>query len=118
MTKPPYPESIAIRSGDRFIVTPVADIEWVQADGSYARVHCEGQPPRLLTRTLATLSRTILDPDVFVRIHRSAVVNRRRITAVDIVSRARMTVVLKSGARIECSRRSRAALEAELFFTS
>jgi len=112
-----FPDTIAIRVADQFVVVRVADIDWVEADGSYAKVHVAGQRPRVLTRTLARLEREVLDPGVFLRVHRSVIVNRRKIVGAEARENGRLTLVMHGGARVPCSRRNRHVLEERLYFT-
>ena len=69
-----YPDAIALRTGAQYAVLRVADIDWIEADGNYAKVYIDRRA-RLLTKTLAILERDVLDPSIFVRVHRSAIVN-------------------------------------------
>jgi len=113
-----YPEAIAIRTGGQYyIVVRVADVDWIEADGNYSRLYVK-QRPRLLTKTLLTLEKEVLDPNVFVRVHRSAIVNSTKITAVEPHVHGELTLVLHDGTHVQCSRRFRERLEERLYFTT
>jgi two-component system, LytTR family, response regulator len=112
-----YPEALAIRSGDQYVVVRVADVDWIEADGNYARVYVRGRA-RLLTRTLAALESELLDPSVFIRVHRSAIVNASKIASVEPLFHGELTLVLHDGTRVPCSRRHRKRLEERLYFTT
>ena len=112
-----YPDAIAIKTGAHYVVTRVADIDWIEADGNYARVHIQKRP-RLLTKSLATLEKDVLDPDVFVRVHRSSIVNAQKIATVEPDVHGDLTLVLRDGTQVQCSRRYRKQLEGKLYFTS
>jgi two-component system LytT family response regulator len=112
-----FPEAIAIRNGPQYVVTRIADVDWIEADGNYSRLHVQKRP-RLLTKSLATLEKDILDPDVFIRVHRSAIVNAKRITAVEPKAHGDLLLVLQDGTHVDCSRRFRKRLEDKLYFTS
>ncbi|MBA3891080.1 MAG: response regulator transcription factor [Gemmatimonadaceae bacterium] len=112
-----HPEAIAIRTGGQYAVVRVADVDWIEADGNYSRVYVQKRP-RILTRTLATLEREVLDPAVFVRVHRSAIVNGTKIVAVEAHGHGDLTLVLHDGTHVHCSRRYRARLEDVLYFTT
>jgi two-component system LytT family response regulator len=114
---PLYPEAIAIRAGEQYVVVRVADIDWIEADGNYAKVYVQ-QRSRLLTKTLAKLEQDVLDPRLFVRVHRSAIVNASRIAAVEPLSHGELSLVLKDGTHVPCSRRRRKDLEERVFFTT
>jgi two-component system LytT family response regulator len=112
-----YPDAIAIRTGAQYVLVRVSDIDWIEANGNYAKLFVDRRP-RLLTKTLATLEREVLDPSVFVRVHRSAIVNTRKIAGVEAHRQGELTLVLRDGTRVDCSRRYRAHLEQKLYFTS
>jgi two-component system, LytTR family, response regulator len=116
-TSADYPDAIAIRTGGQYSVVRVADIDWIEADGNYAKVYVN-QRPRLLTKTLGTLEREVLDPNVFVRVHRSAIVNTTKISAVEPHFHGELTLILSDGSRVECSRRFRKNLDEKLYFTT
>jgi two-component system, LytTR family, response regulator len=112
-----HPQSIAIKAGDQYVVTPLADVDWIEADGNYAKVYVNKRA-RLLTKTLATLEKEVLDPEVFVRVHRSAIVNTSRIASVEPNHHGDLTLVLKDGTHVPCSRRYREQLERKIYFSS
>jgi two-component system, LytTR family, response regulator len=112
-----YPEALAIKSGAHYVVVRMADVDWIEADGNYARLYAQKRP-RLLTKSLATLEKDVLDPEVFVRVHRSAIVNSTKIAAVEPHFHGELTLVLHDGTRVQCSRRFRKRLEEKLYFTT
>jgi two-component system, LytTR family, response regulator len=112
-----YPEAIAIKTGAQYVITRVADIDWIEADGNYAKLYVQRRP-RLLTKTLATLEKDVLNPDVFLRVHRSAIVNITKVAAAEPDPHGDVTLVLHDGTRVQCSRRYRARLEEKVYFTS
>lgn len=112
-----YPEAIAIRTGGQYVVVRVADVDWIEADGNYSRLYVK-QRPRLLTKTLLTLEKEVLDPGVFVRVHRSAIVNSTKIAMVEPHLHGELTLVLHDGTHVQCSRRFRERLEERMYFTT
>lgn len=112
-----YPDAIAIRTGGQYVVVRVADVEWIEADGNYSKLYVK-QRPRLLTKTLLTLEKEVLDPNVFVRVHRSAIVNSTKIAVVEPHVHGELTLVLHDGTHVQCSRRFRQRLEEKLYFTT
>jgi two-component system LytT family response regulator len=111
-----YPEVFAIRAGERYQVVRVADIRWIEAEGSYVRLHLL-QGDRLMRQSIGDLESTLLDPARFVRIHRSAIVNLSCIAAVEPLSRAEYTVILDDGTEVTCSRGYRNQLREKVFFS-
>jgi two-component system LytT family response regulator len=103
-------ERLVVRSGRVTHVIDVHDIDWIEAADYYARVHC-GDTTHLIRQPLATLAEQ-LDPTTFVRVHRSVIVNGKRVKQVQL--QAEPVVVLDSGERLPLSRRFRPRLEAFL----
>jgi two-component system LytT family response regulator len=115
--KQEYPDLIAVKSGDQYRFLEVQDIDWIEADGNYARVHVQKQQ-RLLHKTLTEMEERLLDPARFVRIHRSTIVNLSRISAVEPLFHGELSVILKDGTRLVCSRRFRPKLQERVYFMS
>lgn len=97
------PDRLLVPERGRMVPIDVAAIDWIQAEGDYARVHAAGKS-YLVARSMTDLERR-LDPDRFLRIHRSAIVNRDRIRELVPEGSSRHTVVLVDGTRLVLSRR-------------
>ncbi len=95
----------------RLRVVPVAEIDWIEADGVYARIHI-GETHSLIRESLSNLDAR-LDPSRFCRVHRSAIINLDRI---GWYSRAGgvYAVQLIGGVRVPVGRTYRKALERRL----
>lgn len=78
------------------------DIEWVEAEENYVRLHAGGRSH--LVRDTMTAFREKLDPARFVRVHRSAIVNVDRIARVEPYARGEYTLTLADGTRLTSSR--------------
>lgn len=105
------PKRLEVRDGSRTIWLAPDDILWAEAAGNYVELHTAAGS--LLHRTtLAALERE-LAPHGFARIHRSRLVRRDAVRAVETNASGDFDVVLTDGARIGGSRRYRAALEAK-----
>lgn len=115
--RPRYPDALAIRAGAQYAVVRVAEVDWIEADGNYARVWVQGRP-RVVMKSLTTLERDVLDPERFVRVHRSTIVNVSRVAAVEPGPHSDTILVLHDGTRVTCSRRYRDKLEERLYFTT
>lgn len=88
------------------------DIEWIDAAGVYVTIHHRGG--QSLYRASLTQLETRLDPRLFIRVHRSALVNLERIERMEPISHGEFELLLKSGARARLSRTYRAAFEQRL----
>lgn len=84
----------AQRRGE-FVRVPVDQLDWVEAERDYVRLHARGQS-YMLRGTLATMEAR-LDPEAFVRIRRSALIRTDRIASVRKPNYGDYRVVLSSG---------------------
>ena len=75
-----FPTRLAIRDGSETACVDVQDIDWIDAAGDYMCVHAAGDT-YVLRGTMKHLEE-MLDPEIFVRVHRSAIVNRHRVTSM------------------------------------
>src|SRR4051812_36380354 len=107
-----YLQRIPVESKGKVRVVPVAEIDYIVAAGVYAELHV-GDRRYVVRESMQTLEER-LDPKVFMRIHRSAIV---RIALVDVFLRGEggdYEVQLKNGTRLRVSRARREALEQRL----
>jgi len=93
---------LTIREAGRTHVMPIAEIDWIEAEDYCARIHA-GARSVLIRRSLQSLQ-AALDPHGFVRVHRSAVVNRSRVREVRSLPSGDADVVLATGAVVRASR--------------
>lgn len=110
--RPPPAGPLVVRDGHRTFVLPCDDIEWIEAEDYYVRIHAGGQQP-LVRRTLQSLLDS-LEPLGFTRVHRSAAVNLAHVRQVRPLSGGDAEVVLASGQVVRLSRSHRAAFTARL----
>ena len=93
---------IPIRSTGKITFVEVADVEWVEADGDYLRLHTSDRSI-LYRSTLSALERR-LDPQVFVRVHRSALVRQSSIVSLEPYYHGEYIIRTRHGARLRLSR--------------
>jgi two-component system, LytTR family, response regulator len=98
----PYLDRLLIRSGQRQALVRIAQIQWIEAEDNYVRLHIEGAS-HLLRRTMANLL-IRLDPKQFRRIHRSAIVNLDAIRELQPWSGGDYAVIMRDGTRLTLSR--------------
>ena len=106
------PERITVRTGGRVIFVELDRIDWVQAEGNYARLHL-GPESYLIRETMNALEAR-LGGERFFRIHRSRIVNIARIKELRLAAGGDYDVVLDTGMRLGLSRLQRDALQARL----
>jgi two-component system LytT family response regulator len=104
-----YARRLTVATGGRILFVPVADIDWVEAEGNYARLHV-ARHVYDVRETLQALTEK-LDPREFIRIHRSTIVNVRRIREVQPWFQGSHLVLLHSGEELRMSRYQREAVE-------
>jgi len=97
-----YLTRLAIRSGDRTMFLPIEDVDRIEAWQNYVRVHA-GQAVHLLHVPMNTIEAS-LDPSTFVRIHRSHIVNVKRIKQLWSSAHGQYIVDLVSGERLHSGR--------------
>jgi two-component system LytT family response regulator len=103
VANPPRPlERFAVRSGERTLFVPVDDVEWIEAFQNYVRLHASSAA-HLLHVPMNTIE-GVLDPDRFLRIHRSHIVNVRRISQLWSIAHGQYVVELESGHRLQSGR--------------
>jgi len=108
----PYLRRLVTKAGGRMTVVPMDDVDWIEADGDYARIHA-GRDAHTLRETMKLLE-SRLDPARFIRIHRSIIVNVERIRELQPYFRHEYVAVLRDGTRLKVSRSCRPQLERAL----
>jgi two-component system LytT family response regulator len=97
-----YLERIPVPSKGRFLFFNVRDLDWIEAEGNYLRLHGSGASH--LVRGNMNEMEARLDPEKFMRIHRSTIVNLQRIREVQPWFHGHHRVVLTSGQELTLSR--------------
>ena len=92
----------AVRSGERTLFVPVDDVDRIEAFQNYVQLHV-GEATHLLHVPMNTIE-GVLDPERFLRIHRSHIVNVGRIAQLWSSSHGQYIVELRSGARLQSGR--------------
>jgi two-component system LytT family response regulator len=115
--RPRYPETLAVKAGGLYRFVPVSEIDYIVADGNHIRLFIE-KSSKTVHKSLTEMESSVLDPDRFVRIHRSTIVNLARISFVEPLFHGDLSVALKDGTRLMCSRRFRPRLQEKVHFTA
>ena len=104
-----YRQRLGFKSSGRVFFLPTDKIEWIEAEAKYVRLHFEGKSP-LLREPISTLEAQ-LDPDKFLRIHRSYIVNIDCIRELQLLFNQKYLVVLRDGTELPLSDSGRKKLE-------
>jgi two-component system, LytTR family, response regulator len=107
-SEPPGLARFTVKSGNELSVHEVSEIDWVEADQYYVKLHI-GTAVHLVRHTMNAIEE-MLPADRFVRIHRSTIVNIDRVAALEPLVQGDSTLVLKDGTRLRMSRRRRERL--------
>ena len=95
-------ERFPVWDGDGLQLVRAADIRWCEAERNYVRLHV-ATAAHLLRSTLHDLERR-LDPERFVRVHRSSIVNVEHLTRLEPWFHGEYVAFLSDGARVRVSR--------------
>ncbi|WP_440222984.1 LytR/AlgR family response regulator transcription factor [Dokdonella sp. MW10] len=97
-----YLERIPVRVDGHVVFVDVDDIVWIRANGNTVRLHLADREHDL-RETMATLA-TRLDPKHFARVHRSAIINVRRVKAIHPWFNGYHVVTMDTGQQLRMSR--------------
>lgn len=104
-----YLERFVVKRQGRIVLVPVEDVAWIEAAGNYVYIHVDGAQ-HLLRDTLTHLEQE-LDPEVFVRIHRSAMVRLGAIAELERLGSGDYLVRMNGGKELTLSRSFRRDFE-------
>lgn len=104
-TEKKYLERLVVKSVGRVFFLKTDEIDWIEAAGNYLKLHV-GRESHLIRETMNAIEAK-LDPDKFLRIHRSTIVNIDRIKELHPMFSGDYDVVLQTGAKITLSRNYR-----------
>jgi two-component system LytT family response regulator len=107
-----YLSRLLIKADGRIAVVPLAEVDWLEADGDLVKVHA-GRNTYELRETMKDIELK-LDPARFVRIHRSTILSVDRIRELQPYFKGDYVVVLRDGTTLKLSRRFRGGLERAL----
>jgi two-component system LytT family response regulator len=111
----PWLERIAVEMHGQVKPVPVAQIDFITAAGPYAELHV-GERRYVIREAMQTLEDR-LDPNRFMRVHRSVIVRLDLVEALHRGGGGDYELQLKGGARLRVSRSRREALERWLGLT-
>jgi two-component system, LytTR family, response regulator len=102
--RPPreYLQRVVVKDGARVHIIPVDRLDYAEAQDDYVSLHSQGKA-YLKEQTISSLE-AALDPDRFVRIHRSAIVNLERVEKIEPYAKDSRVAVLSDGAQLPVSR--------------
>jgi two-component system LytT family response regulator len=101
-----------VRSGGKLTFVRPQEVDWIDAAGNYVRLHSAGRQ-HLIRETMKSIEAR-LDPEIFVRVHRSAIVNIDRVASLEPYFHGEYVVLLRDGTKLTSSRSHSGRLRALL----
>ncbi|QQP94959.1 LytR/AlgR family response regulator transcription factor [Lysobacter enzymogenes] len=95
-------QRIPVREGETVVLVAVEDIVWIKANRNTVQIHAGGRVHELRETLTALAAR--LDPRHFARVHRSAIVNVRRVRSIQPWFNGHHVVTMDDGQRLRMSR--------------
>jgi two-component system LytT family response regulator len=105
----PYTQRIVFKSKGRILFLPVSEICWIGAEENYVRI-CTQSESHLLRETMTHLEEK-LDPNTFLRVHRSSIVNLQYVKEVRPEIDGEYGVHMLNGQKIAMSRGYRSRIK-------
>lgn len=100
-----YLERLVVKSTGRVFFLKTDEIDWIEAAGNYVKLHV-GRESHMIRETMNGIEAK-LDPDKFLRIHRSTVVHIDRIKELHPMFSGDYAVILRDGTELALSRNYR-----------
>jgi len=97
-----FVKRLAVRSAGKTVFVDIADVDWIEVAENYVKLHA-GRASHLVQVAMNTLEKS-LDPDSFLRIHRSILVNLGRIKELEPALHGEYVVTLQNGVRLRSGR--------------
>jgi two-component system LytT family response regulator len=97
-----YPQRLVLKTAGRVYFIKTSDIDWIEAAGNYVKLHI-GKDAHLLRETM-NKTEAKLDPEKFLRIHRSSLVNIDRIKELNPLFNGDYLVILQDKTELTLSR--------------
>src|SRR5262245_22408360 len=101
-------EGLLVKDGAKVTVIPIDQVDYLEAQDDYVEIHAQGKT-WLKNETLAELAEG-LDPERFVRVHRSFVLNLERLARLEPYAKDSRVAVLHDGRQLPVSRAGYARL--------
>jgi len=97
-----YLKRLTMRSAGKTVFVAIEDVDWMKAAENYVEVHV-GRATYLLHATMNTLEKS-LNPETFIRIHRSVIVNLDRVKDMQSDAHGEFVITLRDGVRLQSGR--------------
>jgi len=102
VNSPMQKERIVIKIGNKIKIIPVMDILYLEASDDYVKIHTRNGS--FLKNKTMNYFEQVLDPSLFVRTHRSYILNIQQVTRIDPYEKDSHLCILQSGAQVPVSK--------------
>ncbi len=113
-SQPEERHRIVVKKGNNIVIVPVHSVHYIEAFDDYVKIYTK-EGFYLKKKTMAHYER-VLDPGLFVRIHRSYLLNLQELTRIEPMEKDNHVALLKSGARVPLSQSGYVKLKEVLGF--
>lgn len=107
-------QRVVVKTGNKVEIIPSGKIEYLEAAGDYVMIHTE--KGRFLKQKTMKFFEFHLDPEMFIRVHRSYIVNIGLISGIEPYSKDSYILILKNGKKINLSKNGLKKLKEKLRF--
>jgi two-component system LytT family response regulator len=109
---PSQQQRVVVKTGGKIKIIPVEDIHYLEASDDYVKIHTHNGA--FLKNKTMNYFEQVLDPNHFVRTHRSYILNVQQVTRIDPYEKDSHLCVLQSGAQVPVSKSGYVKLKAVL----
>ncbi|RPI71249.1 MAG: response regulator [Ignavibacteriales bacterium] len=95
-------ERIVVKDGPKISIIPVDTLKWLEAQDDYVKIHSEGG--RFMKKKTMKFFEDHLDANMFIRIHRSSIININFIKQMELYEKDSYRVVLKDDTKLPVSK--------------
>jgi two-component system LytT family response regulator len=103
-----YPDKVVVKADGKVRFIPSAEIQWIESEANYLRIHTPGGAP-LIRETMTNFAKK-LDPAVFLRLHRTVIVNTAFIKELQPWGSDELVALLHNGTKLPIGRTYRKAV--------
>jgi two-component system, LytTR family, response regulator len=100
--QPELLERIVVKDGPKITIIPVDTLKWLEAQDDYVKIHSEGG--RFMKKKTMKFFEDHLDANLFIRIHRSSIININFIKQMELHEKDSYRVVLKDDTKLSVSK--------------
>ena len=111
-SSPSQQQRVVVKTAGKIKIIPLEDIHYLEASDDYVKIHTHNGA-FLKNRTMSYFEQA-LDPNRFVRTHRSYIINVQQVTRIDPYEKDSHLCILSSGAQVPVSKAGYVKLKAVL----